>query len=142
MSGVSELCNHDALGIAELIRRKEVSPFEAVEETIRNIEKINPTLNAVTIPMYPEAKKVAQSPLPEGIFHGVPFLIKDLVSTYEGVAFTKGCKGLKNYVADHDSEQMKRYKNTGLVTVGKTNTPEFGWLLRHFQPIEGLYVIA
>ncbi|MCH8012889.1 MAG: amidase [Candidatus Marinimicrobia bacterium] len=126
MSGIKEFGSYDALGLAELVKRKEVTPLELVEETINRIEKVNPKLNAVTIPMYEEARKVAQKPLPDGIFTGVPFLIKDLVSTYAGVAFTKGCKGLKNYVANQDSELMKRYKATGIIAVGKTNTPEFG----------------
>jgi amidase len=126
MSIIKEFGNYDALGLAGLVKRKEVTPLELVEETINRIEKINPKLNAVTIPMYEEARKTAQKPLPDGIFTGVPFLIKDLLSTYAGVAFTKGCKGLKNYIADQDSELMKRYKATGIITVGKTNTPEFG----------------
>ncbi len=126
MSGIKEFGNYDALGLAELVKQKDVTPLELVEETISRIEKVNPKLNAVTIPMYEEARKVAQRPLPDGTFMGVPFLIKDLVSTYAGVAFTKGCKGLRNYVADQDSELMKRYKAAGIVAVGKTNTPEFG----------------
>ena len=127
MAGIKEFGKYDALGLAELVKHKEVSPLELVEEAINRIEQVNPKLNAVTIPMYEEARKVAQKPLPDGIFKGVPFLIKDLLSTYAGMPYTKGCKGLKNYIADQDSELMKRYKATGVITVGKTNTPEFGW---------------
>jgi amidase len=129
MSGIKEFEKYDALGLAGLVKRKEVKPFELVEETINRIEEVNPKLNAVIIPMYEEARKVAKKPLPDGVFTGVPFLIKDLVTTYAGAPFTKGCKGLKNYVANEDSELMKRYKAAGVVTVGKTNTPEFGLML-------------
>ena len=75
MSGIKEFGNYDALGLAELVKRKAVAPLELVEETINRIEKINPKLNAVTIPMYEEARKVAQKPLPDGIFTGVPFAL-------------------------------------------------------------------
>ena len=126
-SVIKEYSNYDALGLAKLVKDKEVSPLELVEESISRIKKLNPKLNAVIFPMYEEAKKNADKPLPEnGVFKGVPFLIKDLVLTYAGAPYTKGCKGLKHYIAKDDSELMKRFKSTGLITVGKTNTPEFG----------------
>ena len=128
MSKEIDLSNYDGLGIAELVRNEEVTALDVVEATIKSIEKINPILNAIIIPMYEEGRNLAKAPLPDGIFQGVPFLIKDLVSTYAGVPFTKGCKGLKNHIADQDSELMKRYKSTGVITLGKTNTPEFGLL--------------
>lgn len=126
MSGINEFANYDALGLADLVKRKEVTPLELVNESIRRIEQLNPKINAVIIRMFDHAREIAQKPLNDGVFAGVPFLIKDLVSTYKGAPLTKGCKGLKNYIAPEDSELMKRYKATGLIVVGKTNTPEFG----------------
>ena len=73
MAGIKEFGKYDALGLAELVKHKEVSPLELVEEAINRIDKVNPNLNAVTIPMYEEARRVAQKPLPDGIFKGVPF---------------------------------------------------------------------
>lgn len=118
--------NYDATGLAELVARGEVTPSELVEAVVRGIERVNPRLNAVTIPMFAEARATARGPLPDGPFRGVPILVKDLISTYAGAPFTKGCKALKHYVADSDSELMKRYKAAGVIVVGKTNTPEFG----------------
>jgi len=126
MTGFPEYDTYDALGLAELVRTKQISPAELCEEAIARIERINPHLNAVILRMYDKAMQTAAKPLPEGPFRGVPFLIKDLLSAYAGVPLSMGCKAYKNYVPGHDSELMRRYKATGLIILGKTNTPEFG----------------
>ncbi|MGK5093918.1 amidase [Deltaproteobacteria bacterium TL4] len=126
MSGFKEYGDYDGLGLAELVKLKVISPLELVEEAISRIESVNPKLNAVITPMYEEAKRIAESPLPEGPFTGVPFLLKDLLGTYAGVRFTKGCKAYEHYIPNHDAEIVKRFKAAGLITLGKTNTPEFG----------------
>ena len=126
MDGFKDYDQYDALGLAELVRKKEVSPAELCEEAISRIERINPRINAVIHPMFYEARAAVQAPLPEGPFTGVPFLVKDLIAAYAGVPMTMGSRACRNYVPDHDSTLMKRYKATGVVTLGKTNTPEFG----------------
>lgn len=126
MSGFAQYDQYDGLGLAKLVRQKEVSALELCEEAIRRIEKINPLINAVVTPMYDIGRKTAEGPLPEGPFSGVPFLLKDLTSAYAGVRFTSGCRAYKDYVPDFDSELVKRFKKAGLVILGKTNTPEFG----------------
>jgi amidase len=126
MSGFSEYDNYDGLGLAELVRKKEVKPNELVEEAISRIEKLNPQLNAVIHKMYELARKAADGDLPDGPFKGVPFLMKDILMAYAGVPLTSGSRFLKNFVPDHDSELVKRFKAAGIVVVGKTNTPEFG----------------
>lgn len=119
---------HDALSLAKLVKDKEISPLELVNEAIQRIEHINPQLNAVIHKMYDEARRIAVSELPNGPFKGVPFLLKDLITTYAGTPHHKGCLGLKkaNYVSPSDNELMKRFRAAGLITLGKTNTPEFG----------------
>jgi amidase len=116
----------DATALAELVRKREVSPLELVDSAIARIERLNPQLNAVVTPMFDEARAVAQSALPDGPFRGVPFLLKDLMAAYKGVRMTCGSRYLLDFVPDHDSELVARYKRAGLVVVGKTNTPEFG----------------
>ncbi|MBW2461413.1 MAG: amidase [Deltaproteobacteria bacterium] len=118
--------DHDALGLAELVRDGEVTPLELVEAAISNIEEVNGDLNAVVIRMYDEARRVAGGDLPDGPFRGVPFLLKNLLSAYSGVRLTGGSRYYADYVPDHDAELVKRYKRAGLVVVGKTNTPELG----------------
>jgi len=126
MAGFPEYDTYDALGLAELVRSKQISPAELGQEAIARIERINPRLNAVILRLYDQAMHTASKPLPEGPFRGVPFLVKDLLSAYRGVPLTMGCKAYKNYIPDHDSTLMQRYKATGLIILGKTNTPEFG----------------
>jgi amidase len=126
MGSFSEYDKYDGLGLAELVRNKEAKPSELVEEAISRIERINPQLNAVIYKMYEMARKAADGDLPDGPFKGVPFLMMDILMAYAGVPLTMGSRFFKDFVPDHDSELVKRFKATGIIVVGKTNTPEFG----------------
>jgi len=126
MGNFKEYETYDGLGLAELVSRGEITPRELCEEAILRIEKINPKINAVVTPMFDHGRKTADGPIPDGPFFGVPFLLKDLMAAYAGVPMTSGSKALKNFVPDQDSEIVVRFKNAGLVILGKTNTPEFG----------------
>jgi amidase len=126
MSGFSDYDKYDGLGLAELVRKKEVKPSELVEEAIGRIEKLNPQLNAVIYKMYELARKAADGDLPDGPFKGVPFLMKDILMAYAGVPLTNGSRFFKDFIPDHDSELVRRFKAAGIIVVGKTNTPEFG----------------
>jgi amidase len=117
---------HDALGIAELIRRKELSPRDAVMAAIKRIEAVNPRLNAVVHQMFERALSDCEGPIPDGPFRGVPFLLKDLTAMCEGEPITSGSRLFKGWIAPRDSEMTRRYRRAGLIIVGKTNTPEFG----------------
>ena len=122
----SELAALDATAQAELVRKKEFKPIELVDAAIERIERVNPQINAVITTMYDEARAAANGELPGGPFTGVPFLLKDLLAAYAGVRMASGSAFLKDFVPDHDSELVARYKRAGLVVVGKTNTPEYG----------------
>jgi len=126
MDGFAEYDRYDALGLAELVRKKEITPGELCEEAIGRIERINPKINAVIRTMFDIARDQAKGRLPDGPFAGVPFLLKDLLASYAGVPLTMGSKACRDYIPARDSELMKRYKATGMVILGKTNTPEFG----------------
>lgn len=126
MGTFSEYDRYDALGLAELITRKDVTPAELCEEAIARIERINPKLNAVIYRMFDAARKRAGEKPAGGPFAGVPFLLKDLLTAYAGVPLSMGCKALREYIPPQDSELMKRYRAAGMVFLGKTNTPEFG----------------
>lgn len=121
-----EYSNYDGLGLAELVRKKKVSPSDLVEEAITRIETHNPKLNAVVYKLYDRARKAAKEKLPDGPFKGVPFLMKDLSDTLEGLPTSNGNKLWKNIPASVSSELAKRWENSGVIVVGKTNTPEFG----------------
>lgn len=126
MNGFSDYDKYDGLGLAELVRKREVSPSELVEEAISLIEKLNPQLNAVIYKMYELAREAGDGDLPNGPFRGVPFLMKDILMAYAGVPLANGSRFFKNFIPDHDSELVRRFKAAGIIVLGKTNTPEFG----------------
>lgn len=127
MSGFAEYHRYDALGLAGLVRRGEVSPQELLEEAMRRRNRLNPRLNAVVLEMDDLARETLRRGIPaDGVFAGVPFLIKDLLAAYAGVPLTSGSRAWRHYVPDYDSEMVRRFKAAGLVIFGKTNTPEFG----------------
>lgn len=117
---------YDALGLAELVRRKEVKPDELLEAAMARVEAINPKLNAVVTKMYDEARSTMARGITDGPFTGVPFLLKDLGASYEGARNTAGSRLFRDNIAGEDDELVRRYKASGLVTIGRTNTPEFG----------------
>jgi len=126
MSGFAEYDSYDALGLAELVRQGKVTSTELLEEAISRTEKMNGQINAVVHKHYDEAKAAIEAGLPEGPFTGVPFLLKDLHLLLDGTKTTFGSELFRDYVADHDSTLVSRYKQSGLVTFGKTNSPELG----------------
>lgn len=126
MSAFPEYPRYDATGLAELMRRRQVTALELVEAAIERIEAHNPRLNAVIYPLYDAARQAAQGPLPNGPFQGVPFLLKDLMSSYAGAPTSHGTRLLRHLPAPIDTELVRRFKQAGLIIVGKTNTPELG----------------
>ncbi len=123
---LGEFAFMDATAQAELVRKGEVEAVELVDWAIHRIEQLNPALNAVITPMFEKAHQAALGPIPKGPFRGVPFLLKDLIASWEGVRMTSGSRFLSFYVPAQDSELVTRLKEAGLVILGKTNTPEFG----------------
>ncbi len=126
-----ELATLDATGLADLIRCREASPLEVVDAAIERIERLNPKLNAVIHDSFEKARQQAASPgLPQGPFHGVPFLLKDLGGFSAGDPFHAGMKFLRDlgWVEPEDSYLVGKYREAGFVFLGKTNTPELGLL--------------
>jgi len=123
---LKEYAQYDALGLADLVRRREVASVELVDEAIRRAEAHNPALNAIVHPLYDRAREQAARRPGDGVFAGVPFLVKDLDGFLAGVPYTAGSRLLKEFVPDHDAEIVARQLATGVVVLGKTNCPEFG----------------
>ena len=120
-----EYGNYDALGLAELVRNKQVSASELLDEAIARTEKVNPRINAVVVRHDDYARAQIQHGLPDGPFSGVPFLLKDLEYLAD-TRTTSGASALKDYVADHNGTLAGRFLAAGLTIYGKTATPEFG----------------
>lgn len=120
----------DATAQADLVRSGQASPRELVDAAIARVEKLNPQLNAVIRPRYDKARAEADAPdLPDGPLKGVPFLLKDLFCANAGDELHMGCKALKaaRYTAAHDTYLAAKFRAAGLITIGQTNTPEFGF---------------
>ncbi len=126
MGGFSDYGKYDALGLADLVRKRAVKPEDLLDEAIARTEKINPKINAVVLKYYDEARARIARGLPQGPFAGVPFLLKDLHLLLDGTVTSYGSALFKNEKADHDSTLTERYLAAGLVVFGKTNSPEFG----------------
>jgi len=121
-----EYDQYDAVGLAQLVRKGEVSPEQLLEEAIARVEQRDPALNTVVNKLYDLGRDAIRAGLPDGPMRGVPFLLKDLHALCSGAVTSQGCRFFKDNLADHDTELVSRYKRGGLVIFGKTNTPEFG----------------
>jgi amidase len=121
-----EYLKYDAMGLAQLVKSRQVSPSELLELAISRAEEINPQLNAVVLKHYDYARNLAKNGVPHGVLAGVPFLLKDLFIDLEGTTTSSGCAFLKDTVARADSTVAARYKQAGLVIFGKTHSPELG----------------
>ncbi|MCU0280411.1 MAG: amidase [Acidimicrobiia bacterium] len=117
---------HDATGLADLVRSRQVHPLELFEAAARRIEALNPRLNAVVYPDLDRARAAAAAEPREGPFAGVPFLVKDLGAAVAGLPYTQSSRSRAGYVAPADNDIVTRHRRAGLIILGKTNTPEFG----------------
>ena len=116
---------HDAVGLAELVRSKQVSAQELLDEAIARTAKVDPQINAVVVKHYDHAKQQIAKGLPDGPFAGVPFLLKDL-DLLQGTVTTFGATIYRNNVADHTGTLAQRFLDTGVAIFGKSSSPEFG----------------
>jgi amidase len=124
MAGFAEYTDYDGLGLAELVRRKQVSAREVLDAAIARTEALNPALNAMITETYDVARAAAASA--DGPFTGVPFLLKDLGAAQAGVPLSAGSRFFQHVPAPVDAEIVTRHKAAGLMILGRTNTPEFG----------------
>ncbi|HEY2050519.1 MAG TPA: amidase [Caulobacteraceae bacterium] len=122
----ADYSGYDAVGLADLIRRGEITPSEALEAAIARAEAVNLKLNAINLPLYEPARKSLPRRLGDGPLAGVPFLLKDITAALAGVPTSAGSKVFATAPAAADNAIVTAYREAGLVVFGKTNTPEFG----------------
>jgi len=128
----SEICFLTAGELASRIRSKDLSAREVMAAHLAQIERVNPKVNAI-VTLLPEqamreagnADEMIARGDPVGPLHGLPVAHKDLVFT-RGIRTTFGSRAFKDFVPDEDSIIVERLKGAGAITIGKTNTPEFG----------------
>jgi amidase/6-aminohexanoate-cyclic-dimer hydrolase len=127
LSGLAaEVDQYDAIGLAELVARKQVTPRELLAAVRERVDALNPRLNAFCQLFFDKAESQIAAGLPDGPFRGVPFALKDLGQYLQGTITSAGSRVWQNAVADFDSTLVTRYKAAGLVIVGKTTSPELG----------------
>jgi len=130
-----ELCRMSAADLAAAIRRKKVSPVEAVDAVLARIERVDKRLNAYVLVDADGARAAARAAeraltrrgAALGPLHGVPFSVKDLIVT-KGVRTTFGTPLYRDHVPSEDAPSVERLKAAGAIMIGKTNTPTFGWV--------------
>jgi|SRR5579883_391357 len=123
---LTEYARHDALGLADLVRRHEVRPSELARLALAAVERLNPTINAV-IETYPDrAAPADRQPSNNQPFAGVPFLLKDLVCHEAGVTHELGSRLAQGMVVSHETDLAGRFRRSGVTIIGRSNVPEFG----------------
>lgn len=127
----------DAMGQAELVRKKEVTSLELVDAAIGRIEAVNGKVNAVVYEAFDMARATAKGKLPDSPLSGVPYLIKDL-DDVKGMRHTSGSRLFAKNISEKTSPVPASAIRAGMVVLGKTNTPEFGLL----GTTEGLFLGA
>jgi Asp-tRNA(Asn)/Glu-tRNA(Gln) amidotransferase A subunit family amidase len=127
MSGFAEYERYDALGLADLVRRRQVTAEELLDAALARVAARNPVVNAVVMPLEAHARAAIAAGLPDGPFRGVPYLMKDLAASVASVPMTRGSRFFADSPpATADSEHVARLKRAGLVIFGRTNTCELG----------------
>ncbi|HID8414292.1 TPA: amidase [Serratia marcescens] len=121
MMKLSEYVSYDALGLAELVRRGEVSAAALQQAARAAVEAVNPAINAV-VEHWEQPPEQDDGPL-----SGVPFLIKDIAISMAGKRVELGSRLAQGSVAAADSHLMSNIRQAGLVTFGRTSTPEMAF---------------
>ncbi len=126
MSLGTDYLRFDGMGLAGLVAGGEVHPSELLEEALRRSEAVDPHLGAMASTMEEEARRQIARGETSGPFGGTPFLLKDLRAQYAGTPTDSGSRFFAGTVPEYDSEVVRRHRRAGLVTFGKTKTPELG----------------
>ena len=142
-TSTSSLCLTSAVEMARLIRTKKLSAREALAAHLKQIELVNPEVNAI-VTLVPEIAEDAAAKADEmqahgetlGPLHGLPVAHKDLFET-RGVRTTFGSPLFKDYIPTEDDIVVERMRRAGAITIGKTNTPEFGAGSQTFNKVFG-----
>ncbi|MCC6959810.1 MAG: amidase, partial [Dehalococcoidia bacterium] len=143
MAASSELCFLTATELAARIRRRELSAREVLEAHLAQIERVNPAVNAIVTLTAEQAMRdaaAADNALARGAtpapLHGLPVAHKDLFET-AGVRTTYGSPIYRDFVPAVDALPVRRLKAAGSISIGKSNTPEFGLGSQTFNPVFG-----
>src|ERR1700693_5797119 len=140
----SSVCFMSAVEMARLIRAKKLSAREALAVHLKQIERVNPKVNAI-VTLVPQMAAEAAAKADEmqarkeklGPLHGLPVAHKDLMETRR-IRTTFGSPLYKDFIPDEDDIVVERMRRAGAITIGKTNTPEFGAGSQTFNKVFGV----
>jgi amidase len=139
-----ELCEMTAVELAARLARKEVSAREVMSAHLAQIDRLNPKVNAIVTLVADQAMTAAAAAdeaiarrQPIGVLHGLPVAHKDLVNT-AGIRTTFGSRFYRDNVPTQDALIVTRMRAAGAITIGKTNTPEFGAGSQTFNSVFGM----
>ena len=125
---MQDYSEHDGLALAAMVRKGDVTALELVDAAIERIERHDGTLNAIVHRAFDEARDAARKPLVDGPFAGVPFLVKDLGIGVAGWPNTSGSRFCADVRDTEDSGLMRRYREAGVIPIGRAASSEFGIL--------------
>lgn len=138
-----ELCYLSAIDLAAQIRSRKISARELLAAHLKQIERVNPRVNAIVtlateraMADAARADEALARGRPLGVLHGLPVAHKDLADT-QGIRTTYGSPFYRDQVPTHDALIVSRIRAAGAVSVGKTNTPEFGAGSQTFNTVFG-----
>jgi amidase len=122
---LTEYAAHDALGLAALVAKKQVTPTELAQTAAKAIEAVNGEVNAV-VETYPDRiDSLDEKSLGHGPFRGVPFLMKDVFGHEKGRLCENASRLAKGYVVELDSYLCQQFKASGVNIIGRSAAPEF-----------------
>jgi len=122
---LEEYSRCDGVALADLVKKREVSPKELVHLFAEAVEKVNSKINAIIEVYQDRVERLDESVIPAGPFIGVPFLMKDIGAGEGGRVQDNGSRLMKGHVVDKDSFLTERFKKAGLTLLGRTTCPEF-----------------
>jgi len=124
---LADFADHDGLGLAALVRDGQVTARELAHAAVATAQMLEPELAALVELFGEDVAAIPQDFKPDGPFAGVPFIIKDCVLMMEGKPVLNGSRLCVGMTAPHDTELMKRFRQTGVTVVGLSKCPEFGY---------------
>jgi amidase len=122
----AEYTDHDAVGLASLVRGREVAAAEVLEAAIDRVERHNPVINAVVDTAFDRARRTVADGVPDGPLAGVPYLFKGLSHAWTGARLTMGSRALRSHVPAYTATLVERLEAAGVVGLGMTNVSELG----------------
>ena len=124
---IDEYIQYDGLGLAELVRYRQVTATELATCALTIIDRLNPEIGAVIETFEDTVASFATTSNSQAKFLGVPFLIKDLMLHKANIPVEMGSRLARDISFPYDSHLMSKYHNSGVITIGRTKTPEMGF---------------